>query len=111
MGPRSFGLVASMLAVWISGQVVLPVDRSLPANRRRLMLKEAGVKGLVYVGAWRKEDDWIHENSRLVLLRLDPNNGALLPESQRPSGQLNQFPEPAPGIQPTFFHIGNHWHT
>jgi amino acid adenylation domain-containing protein len=96
VGPRSFGLVSSMLAVLLSGRVVLPVDRGLPANRQRLMLKEAGVKGLVYIGAWRKEDDWIQENPKLVLIHLDPNNGTLLPEDRPPVHPVNEFPEPAP---------------
>jgi amino acid adenylation domain-containing protein len=46
-GPRSFGLISAMLAVFISGGVVLAIDRNLPPARQRLMLGEARAKFLI----------------------------------------------------------------
>src|SRR6185369_15075456 len=51
-GPRSFGLIASMVGTFMSGGIMLTLDRHLPANRQRLMLTEARTKYLLYVGPW-----------------------------------------------------------
>ncbi|MCZ6622688.1 MAG: amino acid adenylation domain-containing protein, partial [Deltaproteobacteria bacterium] len=72
-GPKSFGLVSSMMAVLLSGGVLLAVDRNLPADRQRLMLREAGAKRLLYIGAWRKQDEWMQELSELTILRVAQN--------------------------------------
>ena len=40
-GPRSFGLIASMMGTFLSGGVLLALDEALPSDRRRLMLQEA----------------------------------------------------------------------
>ncbi len=42
--PRSFGLIVGMLAVLFNGSVLLPIDVNLPAQRRRLMIREAGAR-------------------------------------------------------------------
>jgi amino acid adenylation domain-containing protein len=49
-GDRSFGLIASMLGVLISGGVLLNIDPKLPAARQELMLATAGAKYLLAVG-------------------------------------------------------------
>ncbi|MHC5832356.1 MAG: AMP-binding protein, partial [Nostoc sp.] len=40
-GTRSFGLIASMVGVLLSGGVILTIDPKLPCDRQRLMLQEA----------------------------------------------------------------------
>lgn len=47
--PRSFGLIAGMIGVLMSGGVLLLIDPSLPAQRQRLMLREAKAKYLITV--------------------------------------------------------------
>jgi len=37
-GPRCFGLIASMIGVWLSGGVLLTLDENLPTQRQQLML-------------------------------------------------------------------------
>ena len=49
-GSRSFNLIASMLAVFISGGVLLCIDDNLPEQRKELMLQEAGAQALIHIG-------------------------------------------------------------
>jgi amino acid adenylation domain-containing protein len=62
IGPRGFGLVASLTGALLSGGMVLSLDRRLPASRRRLMLREAGARALVHIDDGSGEDllpgDW-----------------------------------------------------
>ena len=62
-GPRSFGFIESALGVLLSGRVLVTLDRRLPAERQRLMLREAAAARIVYVGEPRPEDQWIWELS------------------------------------------------
>lgn len=48
-GPRSFGLIAGMVAVWRAGCVVLTLDLQLPLERRRVMEQEAAVVGRIVI--------------------------------------------------------------
>jgi amino acid adenylation domain-containing protein len=66
-GPPSFGLIAGMAAVFLSGGVLLTLDRKLPDNRQRLMLRESGAKYVLSVGEERAEDAWMQENGRIVI--------------------------------------------
>ncbi|MFY9571325.1 MAG: amino acid adenylation domain-containing protein, partial [Blastocatellia bacterium] len=50
VGPRSFGLMASLIAVFQSGGVLLTIDKDLPAGRQRLLLEQARAKHLVHIG-------------------------------------------------------------
>ncbi len=59
IGSRSFGWIAGVVGVLRSGGVLLTIDRSLPVNRQRLILKEGRATHLVYIGEWRGEDDWL----------------------------------------------------
>ena len=67
-GPRSFGLIGSILGVFLSGGVLLTIDPKLPSNRRRLMIETGRTKYLLYVGEWRQEDDWIGELTDLAII-------------------------------------------
>jgi amino acid adenylation domain-containing protein len=58
-GSRCFGLIVSMMAVFSGRGVLLVLDPALPAERKRLMLNEAGAKHLLYVGGLRTEDSWM----------------------------------------------------
>lgn len=49
-GERSFGLIASLLAVLRSGHVMLPLDATLPPARRQMMVSAADARCLIAVG-------------------------------------------------------------
>lgn len=49
-GSRSPELIASMLAAFLSGGVLLSIDPALPQQRKQLMLKEASAKALIHIG-------------------------------------------------------------
>ncbi len=70
-GSRSPELIASMLAAFLSGGVLLSIDSSLPTPRKQLMLKEAAAKALVILG--EEQADW----ADMIL----PENIIRLPES------------------------------
>ena len=48
-GVRSFGLIASMLGVLMSGGVLLNIDPNLPTTRQELMLSTAVVKAVLFI--------------------------------------------------------------
>lgn len=58
-GVKSPGLIAAMAGALASGGVMLTLDRKFPAERQHLLLREAGARHLVYVGAQRSEDRWM----------------------------------------------------
>ncbi len=60
-GDRSFGIIASMLGVFLSGGVLLTLDRSLPQQRLQVMLQEAKAQRLIYVGKMPAADRWLAE--------------------------------------------------
>ena len=92
IGPRSFGLIASILGAVMSGGVVLTIDRNLPANRQRLMLSEARARYLLYVGEWRREDDWLREVADLATIPVTKLDGKT-PSSNNKS-KLRESPLP-----------------
>ena len=67
-GPRSFGLITSMMAALMSGGVMLTLDRGLPPNRQQLMCGEARVKFILYVGERRAEDRWMDEQASPAII-------------------------------------------
>ena len=65
-GSRSFSLIASMIAVFLSGGVLLPIDPALPDQRKQLMLREASAKALIYIGAEKQQVfTWVDPESIL----------------------------------------------
>ncbi len=56
-GERSFGLIAAMLGILKSGNVMLPVDAKLPAKRRATMLKIAHARMQIVVGNAQDESN------------------------------------------------------
>ncbi|MDZ7967791.1 MAG: amino acid adenylation domain-containing protein [Nostoc sp. DedSLP03] len=55
-GTSSFGLIASAIAVLLSGGVILTIDPQLPSDRQRLMLQEAKAKCILYINSQYPED-------------------------------------------------------
>ncbi|MDZ8087685.1 MAG: amino acid adenylation domain-containing protein [Nostoc sp. DedQUE12b] len=70
-GTRSFGLIASMLGVLLSGGVLLTLDPKLPSQRQRLMLQEAKAKYILYIDGQRPEDDKIGEPLTSICVNRD----------------------------------------
>ncbi|MBP5972479.1 amino acid adenylation domain-containing protein [Brasilonema sp. CT11] len=55
-GTQSLGLIASIIAVLLSGGVLLTLDPQLPSDRQRLMLQEAKAKYILYINSQPPED-------------------------------------------------------
>lgn len=49
IGPPSFELIASMVGVFLSGGVLLTLDRNLPHERQRVMIEQAGARRLLKI--------------------------------------------------------------
>jgi len=72
-GSRSPELIAGLLGVFLSGGVLLILDRNLPAARLRVMVEEAKPGCLIYVGEPRPEEDtWLWEERSLPVLAVQP---------------------------------------
>jgi acyl-CoA synthetase (AMP-forming)/AMP-acid ligase II len=86
--PRGVGLIAGVVGVFMSGGVLLTLDRNLPVNRQRLVLNEARARYLLYIGEWRSEDDWLRHLPGLEIISVSgqtdwtatPVRGLSLPE-------------------------------
>jgi amino acid adenylation domain-containing protein len=68
IGPRGFGLVGTMLGILMSGGAFLTIDPTLPAERKRVMLREARVKVVCLIGQPGDSDDILEA---LPVLRAD----------------------------------------
>ncbi len=79
-GPRCFGLIASMIGVWLSGGVLLTLDENLPTQRQQLMLMEAQAKYLLYLGEQPPEVKKIIP--ALTLISIAPDTGQPLDSAQ-----------------------------
>ena len=80
-GPRSFGLIVSILATLRAGGVILPVDKSLPSGRQDIMFREARVSKILNVGGN------IELRSALKILSVDSQTGRL--ESDETNDDFN----------------------
>ena len=76
LGPRSFAVVGSMLAVLMCGAVFVTIDPALPRERRRLMLRETGARVLCVVDDASQPMD-LGQDDGLGVVRLDSNLDAL----------------------------------
>ncbi|MEH1770525.1 MAG: amino acid adenylation domain-containing protein [Nostoc sp.] len=77
-GTRSFGLIASMLGVFLSGGVLLTIDSQLAHDasgglrlRQQMMLKEAKAKYLLYIDDQPLEDPEIWESLTIICVEKD----------------------------------------
>lgn len=90
-GPRSPGLVAGMLAVFMSGGVLLTLDPALPVKRRRLMLEQARAKFLLHIGPGRPEDTGMH--GPVQALQVDAETGRCINSAQEQAGPTIALPD------------------
>ena len=74
-GQQSFGLIASMMGVLLSGGVLLPIDRCLPSQRKQFMLREAAATTVLYVGSQESKESWLEDDSTLDFLRVHSATG------------------------------------
>ncbi len=92
-GERSFGLVAGVLGVLMSGGVLLLIDPALPRQRRDLMMAEAGTATMLLVqgqaGAAPLESD-----NGVLSLGLGAHDGRF--ETGASDGVSGVLPDPAP---------------
>ncbi len=75
-GTRSFGLIASAIAVLLSGGVLLTIDPQLPCDRQRLMLQEAKAKYVLYIDNQHSEDQEIWQS--LTVICVNPDTGTTI---------------------------------
>lgn len=91
-GPPSFGLIAGMLGVLASGGVLLTLDRNLPGERQRLMLKAAGAHRLLYVSADGEADaeaEFVRETPALAIMKIPEGGAGVATKSIDELPQLN----------------------
>ena len=90
-GEKSFGLVASLLGVFMAGGVALSLDPLLPERRARDMLKIAGARWLLAAGGWEDPAALLAELPEARLVRIHPESGALAGgASPEPTASLPQ---------------------
>jgi amino acid adenylation domain-containing protein len=73
-GDRSFGLIASMLGVLLSGGVLLNIDPKLPVARQELMLATAGAKYLLAVG---ENGSLANLSAEIEILTINPDTAKI----------------------------------
>ncbi len=84
-GSRSFNLIASMLAVFISGGVLLCIDDNLPAQRKELMLQEAEATALIHIGTEKATElTWASKLTAEHVLILEEASTVLFPDKNFP---------------------------
>jgi amino acid adenylation domain-containing protein len=96
LGRRSFGFIVSVMAVLLSGGVLLLIDRHLPPDRQRLMLREANAKHLLLIDSTRPEGSWDQALSPLSVTAVDPHCGWPLDSERDPQLEAIPLPDPAP---------------
>ena len=102
MGPRSFGLIGSMLGVLMSGGAFLTIDPTLPTQRKRVMLREARTKVLCLIGPPGANDCHLAEDETLAVLRADLDL-ASLPKPRKVLIGTGRCPQSKETIRPTCF--------
>ena len=93
-GPRSFGLVAGVMAVLLAGGVLLTVDRALPANRRRLITQEANARYAILVGEGQPAEEWTRGLPLKCIVGVQVGGGLL--EEGPGSAEPDALPLPQP---------------
>jgi amino acid adenylation domain-containing protein len=67
-----------MMAVFLSGGVLLPIDNSLPRQRQQLILQEASAKFLLYIRGRGFEDAWWEQDSTFGVQSLEVDTQGLV---------------------------------
>ncbi|MEH1813038.1 MAG: amino acid adenylation domain-containing protein [Nostoc sp.] len=70
-GTSSFGLIASAIAVLLSGGVLLTLDPQLPSERQQLMLQEAKVKYILHIDSQPPKDQEIWQSLTIICINPD----------------------------------------
>ena len=70
-GTSSFGLIASAIAVLLSGGVLLTLDLQLPHERQQLMLQEAKARYILYIDSQPLEDQKIWQSLTIICVNPD----------------------------------------
>lgn len=73
-GDRSFGLIAALTGLLIGGYIMLPLSPEIPAERQRVMLREAQARCLINVQS--AEGDL--KDLALPVLEIEPQTGSVL---------------------------------
>jgi amino acid adenylation domain-containing protein len=94
-GPRSFGLICSVMGVLLSGAVLLLIDPYLPDRRKQLMLQQAGAKVLLNVGGEEAQNLWWEPETDLTIVFVDTVNGRCAVEESLDLAGV-EFPEVGP---------------
>ncbi|NEP62083.1 MAG: amino acid adenylation domain-containing protein, partial [Symploca sp. SIO2G7] len=89
-GVRSFGLIASMLGIFLSGGVLLNIDPKLPSHRQQIMLQQSKAQYIIYVGSQPLDDESI--GNSLVNICIAPKTGEVI-NSQQDVSQVTHLPE------------------
>ncbi len=76
-GRPSFGMVTSLLGVFLSGGVLLSIDPQLPSQRKQLMLHEAAAKCVICVGAQAADEGWLTASAGHHVFEIDASCGRL----------------------------------
>ena len=77
-GQPSFGLVTAVMAVFLSGGVLLLIDSALPKQRKRLMLREAKARKVIGADVKKSEDGWLEDEFGSDMLFVEPQEGCAL---------------------------------
>ena len=70
LGTRSLGLIASMIAILLSGGVLLLIDSTLPSDRQKLMLETAKAKYILHINSQQSQTEdviCVHPNTGEVI--------------------------------------------
>jgi amino acid adenylation domain-containing protein len=70
-GQRSFGLIASMVGVFLSGGVLLTIDPKLPSQRQQIMLEESKSQYILYIGQQCPEQGEAWESRTVICVNPD----------------------------------------
>lgn len=92
-GPRCFGLIAAMTAVLFGPGVLLTLAPDLPLARHELMLREAGARLLLHVGAG--DLDELGGDLSLQVFRIETDTGVAHAPAQTHPTVLLDKPRPA----------------
>jgi amino acid adenylation domain-containing protein len=92
-GSRSFGLIASMMGVFLSGGVLLTIDPKLPSHRQQLLLQQSKAKHLLCVGGQRPQEEEIWQS--LAVTYVDADTGVAT-NSKTNNTQATQLPALSP---------------
>ncbi|BAZ21895.1 amino acid adenylation domain-containing protein [Kalymmatonema gypsitolerans NIES-4073] len=75
-GTSSFGLIASAIAVFLSGGVLMTLDPQLPSDRQQLILAEAKAKYILDIDEKHPEGQEIWQS--LTVIRINKDTGAAI---------------------------------